>query len=182
MFDLTYKRGCRKVKGVRVFTYSIALPDLKDYPKIAGFYEDISSLVVTRCEGELSERAESEYLSLEEKDRQTVFRPTVYSLFGDVTYHDSEVMIIKLTATLKKPLEKQSKTVFEIHAWSLYDQILLPPRYVARRFIPKGRLPLMLGDCGFLVEDGKYYLCRRGSLFELKAEKRKFKNFSKNKN
>ena len=156
MFDLIYKRGCRRVCGVRVFGYSIAIPELSDYPQIAAFYDEISACVAEHCDSALSQRAEDEYLSLSERDRQVLFRPYSYSLVGEVAYFDGEIMIIKLTATVKSFGEGLPRRIFEVHAWSLDDQRLIPPQRVARRFIPKGRLPSMLGDCGFLV-DGENY-------------------------
>ena len=173
MFDLICKRGCRRVGGVRVFGYSIALPDLSAHPRIAAFYEDISALVSERCDSELARLAEDEYLSLCERDRQTAFRPSSYTLVGEVTYFDGEIMIVKLTATVRYPCKEQSRRIFEVHAWSVDDQLLIPPRRVARRFIPKGRLPSMLGDCGFLVENGSYYICKGGSLFPISVTNNK---------
>ena len=172
MFNPIYERGCLKTQGARVFLYSVSLPDLREYPKISEFYRDIADLVILRCQGELYEQAQREYLSLSERERQTVFHPAVYSLMGEATYFDGEIIIIKLTATLKIPMKKQHRQVFEVHAWSLDDGLLIPPRTVARKFIPKGRLPRMTGDCGFLVEGEKFYLCRGGSLSELSVTKK----------
>ena len=174
MFDLIYKRGCKRALGARVFLYSIAFPDLNKYPKIASFYEEICALAAQWCDTHLGAQAESEYLSLSERDRQTVFRPSLYSLLCQVSYFDGEIIILKLTATLRGAA--RSKRVYEVHAWALDEQCLIPPRQVARRFIPKGRLPSMRGDCGFLAEDGRYYLCKDGVLFPIEGTKNEQKN------
>lgn len=173
MFDLIYKRGCRRVLGVHVFGYSLSFPDLKEYPRIAAFYRDICALAAESCDTQLGPRAEADFLSLSERDRQTVFRPYAYALTGEVSYFDSEIMIIKLTAVLKNPRLGQIQRIFEVHAWSLDDERLIPPRQVARRFIPKGRLPSMMGDCGFLAEGENYYLCKNGSLSPIEISKGK---------
>ena len=177
MFDPIYKRGCRKVQGARVFVYSVSIPDFKGLPVISEFYRDVSSLVSQRCEGEFADRAAEEYISLRSEDPRSIFRPTVYSLVAEVTYFDGETMFVKLTATLSLRHKGLEKRVIDAHAWSLDDQMLLPPRQAARRLIPTGRLPLMMGDTGFIAENGKYFLCRGGELFPIaEGHRKKHKN------
>ena len=128
-------------------------------------------------EGEFADRAAEEYISLRSEDPRSIFRPTVYSLVAEVTYFDGETMFVKLTATLSLMHKGLEKRVIDAHAWSLDDQMLLPPRQAVRRLIPTGRLPLMMGDTGFIAENGKYFLCRGGELFPIaEGHRKKHKN------
>ena len=147
-------------EGVEVLRYRITLPAISDAEEITVFYREIGDAAADFCSTSLTAYAEERYAECELPKKKFVYAPLCYELEGRVTYEDGELIFIMLRACTHQRLPQDSGTsVYDAHAWSLTDKCLLPPRYAARSFLGKRRLPRDIGKNGFLVDNGIPYIC-----------------------
>ncbi len=153
--------GRHKAEGVEILRYRLCLPVFTDKKRISKFYEDISELTLEYCKNELTEYAKKAYTECDIPKKKFNFPPICYSLDGRVTYEDGYTAFVKLIAkTEHRGSPDEYRTAYDAHAWSLSDELLMPPRLAAEGFLGRRDIPRTLrGDTGFLVENGKYYVC-----------------------
>ena len=169
MFSYFSQGGRHRAEGVEVLRYRISLPVFPNQDRISNFYGDILKQVCGYCESELQEYAEKRYALCDIPKKKFNYPPIFYTLDGKVTYEDSEVLFVKLTAQIKqRGFSDLWRTVYDAHAWSLPDELLLPPKQAAAVFLEKKNIPKGLGvEKGFLVENGKYYVCYKDRTEEI---------------
>ena len=169
MFSYFNQGGRHRAEGVEVLRYRISLPVFPEQTVISNFYEDIFKLVLGYCENELKNYAEGRYTKCDMPKKKFNYPPVFYTLDGKVTYEDSEIIFVKLTAeTKQRGFSDLWRKAYDAHAWSLPDELLLPPKQAAAVFLEKKKIPKSLGaEKGFLVENGKYYVCCKDRMEEI---------------
>ena len=168
MFEYCRRSHDHTLDGVEILRCRLTFPSFSDKCQISDFYREIFETALRFCQKDLSEYAEKQYMSCDIPQKRFRYLPILYDLNGKVTYTDTDIMFVKLSAQAKRISPSgNSICVYDAHAWSLYDQCMIPPRAAARQFITKGRLPRQLGKNGFLIENEKPYICYQDHLEEI---------------
>ena len=155
-------------KGVEVLRYRIDLNIPTDKERIQEFYRGVYENALLCCKNDLSRYADERYDLSSDPKKRYAYTPIRYRLEGKATFCDGDMMFIKLTAELRR--DGAAETVYDAHAWSLSEQCLLPPKMAARAFLGKGRLPRGLSKAGFLVENGKPFICHAHRLIPIEPK------------
>ena len=172
MIEYYSHRAGHNFEGVEILRYKIVLPRFSDYEEISGFYRGIYDRVISYCEGELVKHAEKKYVECDIPRKKFDYPPIVYSLSGRVTYECGDLLFVKLTATATQKGMSDAVCVYDAHAWSLSDRRLIPPKMAARAHFKCGNFR-KIGKNGFLVEDGKAFICYRDRLMPFEMSKSK---------
>lgn len=171
-----YKYFCRFGKcfgddGVEVMRYSVTLPEFEDMERITGFYRSVADRVVEYCENELKSYAVGEYERSELPKKRLMYKAIRYLLEGRVTHEDGDVVFVRLCASLIKGSEGENARSYDAHAWSVWEQKLLPPMQAARIYIPHGKLPREIRKAdGIYLSDGKLFACKGSKISELEPK------------
>lgn len=155
-------------EGVEVLRYSIDLNIPTDREKIREFYRGVYENALLCCENELCRYAADKYGESDDPKKRYDYVPIRYRLEGKTTFCNGDMMFIKLTAELRG--KGATERVYDAHVWSLTEQCLLPPKMAARSFLGKGKLPKGLSRSGFLVENGKPFICQTHRLIPLESK------------
>lgn len=153
--------------GVEILRYRLVLPRITDKEKITDFYREVFDSTLLFCKGELCKYSEKKYLLCDLPKKKFNYPPVIYRLEGCVTYESDEHLFVKLTASVEQRESISTRRVYDAHAWSVSDERLLPPRMAAREYLHIKRLPKELRRQGFLVEDGRAYICTSKGLMPL---------------
>ncbi len=161
--------GKHKAEGVEVLRYRLCLPVFSQSDRISKFYGDIAELAHQYCKNELSRRAEEIFYNCDMPKKRFNYPPICYCLEGRVTYEDGDIAFVKLLAKSEhRGFPDDRRFAMDAHAWSLSDSLLIPPRQAAEGFLTRRDIPKALGkQGGFLVENGKYYICFRDRMEEI---------------
>lgn len=168
MQEIDFRQGRHTLDSVEVLRYKISLPTFSQQSRISDFYSGIADSIVGYCETELKEISEKKYKESELPNKKFYYRPINYSLDGKITYSDKNVIFVLLTAAAKIGNEYIGGRVYDAHAWSPVDQLLIPPKQAARLFMPSGKLLREVKSAeGVFVSDGKLFVCNKNSITEI---------------
>ena len=158
--------------GVQVLRYKIALPHFSGRDKISVFYREIYNRALGYCESELCSLSEKKYAECNMPRKKFDYPPLIYRLEGRVTCVEGDLVFVKLTASVSQRGLSDTLTVYDPHVWSLSEELLLPPKMAAREYMGTGKASKKIGKNGFLVENGKPYVCLKNVLLPLDVEKK----------
>ncbi len=162
--------GKQMSEGVEILRYRIDLNIPTDKEQIQDFYRGVYENALLCCENDLSRYATEKYKISTDPRKRYAYVPIRYRLEGKATFCDGDMMFIKLTAELLR--DGATETVYDSHVWSLSEECLIPPKMAARAFLGKGRLPRELSKSGFLVENGKPFICQPRRLIPIEPRSR----------
>lgn len=171
MIEYYFHRAGHSFEGVETLRYKIVLPRLSDHSAITEFYKGIYDRVIAYCEGELVKYSEKKYADCQIPRKRFNYPPITYTLEGRVTWQTEELLFIKLSATASQKEMSEKVTVYDAHVWSISEERLLPPKMAAREYFGGGSFR-QLGKNGFLVENGKAYICCKNKLLPLEIVKK----------
>ena len=165
------RRAGHSFEGVEVLRYKIVLPEISERQCISEFYKGIYDRVIAYCEGDLIKYAEQKYTDCDMPKKKFNYPPISYALVGKVTAEKDGLLFIKLVASVSQRGLSDTITVYDAHAWDLNEERLLPPKMAARSYFGGGSFR-QLGKDGFLVENGKAFVCRKEGLSPLEIAKK----------
>ena len=160
-------------EGVEILRYRIVLPCFSDSLRISDFYREIYDKVLCYCERELTSYSEEKYLECDLPKKKFEYRPLIYRLEGRATCAEGDLLFVKLTASVMQRGLTEPHVIYDAHAWSLSDERLIPPKMAAREYFgSRYNQYKRIGKNGFLVENGKPYVCCGNTLRPLEFIKK----------
>ena len=166
MIEYYSHRAGHTFEGVEILRYRVVLPSFSDLKCISEFYHSIYDRVVSYCEVELKKYAEKKYAECTIQKKKFNYPPIVYSLSGRVTAEDRGLIFVKLTATATQRGISDTVCVYDAHVWSASDERLIPPQTAAKEYFGGGTFR-QIGKNGFLIENGKPFICLHNKLVPL---------------
>lgn len=163
MIEYYTHRAGHTFEGVEILRYRIVLPRFSNLEGISEFYRGICDRVISYCDGDLKRHAEKKYMDCSMPKKKFNYPPIIYNLSGRVTAEVNGLIFVKLTATATHRGINDTLCVYDAHVWSTSDQRLLPPKAAAREYFGRGSFR-QIGKNGFLVENGKAFICYRDRL------------------
>lgn len=158
-------------EGTPILRYKIALPRFTDKARMTEFYGQIYDRVIGYCKDDLCRHSEEKYLQCDIPRKKFDYPPLIYRLEGRVTCIDGDLLFVKLTATVSQRGLSNTVTVYDAHAWSVSDECLIPPKAAAREYLKVRKAPRQMGKNGFLVENGKAFICLKDRLVPISLDK-----------
>ena len=101
------------------------IPSNEKYPRISGFYEDISEKAISFCAKNVGEQARADYT--ESRANGTFPARYYYSLFCDLIFMNGEIAVVRIRVELKRGntlLDSASDTQW----WELESEKMIPAK------------------------------------------------------
>lgn len=170
MIEYYSHRAGHNFEGVEILRVKVVLPRFSDYEGLSDFYRGIYDRVISYCDRELVDHAKKKYTECTMPKKKFDYPPIIYSLTGRVTFEKDDLLFVKLIATASQKGISDTVTVYDAHAWSVSEERMIPPKMAAKTYFGGGSFR-QIGKDGFLVENGKAFICSRHRLMPFEVNR-----------
>ena len=120
--------GRHVTEGVEVLRWHISLPRAEGAERMSGLYHRMGESLAAFCEGELRERAESDYVRCDDPRKRFRFPAFFYRLESE-TLEEGDLVTVRLRLRFGRRGGREAPYLWEsTQRWSLSEDCLIPPR------------------------------------------------------